>query len=204
VKFKNGSGKAAYYVLSQGGFDAQVPDKPVEKGLELSRAYLSSAGSDVSRVKLGDKVQVQLRFRPKAGKEMPNVAVVDLLPGGFELLLDSVPEPAQTAPAYEGEPDEGEGTGGEYEGDEGASLFFFLPKAYADSESSVSSFRPEWVDKREDRVVFLGAWPAQASEFSYAIRATSRGKFRVPPPFAQSMYRQDVWVRGVGDFIVVE
>ena len=51
--------------------------------------YLSDDGDPVTTALIGDELTVRLRIR-STGRPRSNVAVVDMLPGGFEVLTDSV------------------------------------------------------------------------------------------------------------------
>jgi uncharacterized repeat protein (TIGR01451 family) len=82
-------GKNVYYVLSQTGFDAAAPQEALSEGLEIHRDYLDADGDAVAQATIGDELTVRLRIR-STGRPRSNVAVVDLLPGGFEVATDSV------------------------------------------------------------------------------------------------------------------
>jgi uncharacterized protein YfaS (alpha-2-macroglobulin family) len=83
------AGDDIYYVVSQTGFDRAVPADAIANGLELHRDYLDDAGKAVTEAQIGDELTVRLRIR-STGAVRSNVAVVDLLPGGFEVLSESV------------------------------------------------------------------------------------------------------------------
>ena len=78
-----------FYVLSQTGFDRRPPDDALSEGLELHREYLDDNGNPVTELAIGQELTVRLRIR-STGRPRSNVAVVDLLPGGFEILTESV------------------------------------------------------------------------------------------------------------------
>jgi len=84
----DGSAKT-FYVLSQTGFDRQPPDDALSEGIELHRDYLDDDGKPVTELAIGQELTVRLRIR-STGRPRSNVAVVDLLPGGFEILTESV------------------------------------------------------------------------------------------------------------------
>ena len=86
--------------------------------------------------------------------------MIDLLPGGFEILRDS----ARSA----------QGAGG-----------------------------CDYVDLREDRALFYATIPSTAQTITYQIKATNRGEFVVPPPYAESMYERGVNARGLASKITV-
>ncbi len=83
------AGQDIYYVLSQTGFDVTAPQNSLAEGLEIHRVYLDNEGNSVSSATIGDELTVRLRIR-STGRPRSNVAVVDLLPGGFEVSADSV------------------------------------------------------------------------------------------------------------------
>ena len=78
-----------YFTVSQSGFDLEVPTTPLAQGIEIDRVYLDSQGERVDRVGVGDELNVRLRVRSQNGR-VNNVALTDLLPGGFEIVTDSV------------------------------------------------------------------------------------------------------------------
>jgi uncharacterized protein YfaS (alpha-2-macroglobulin family) len=60
-----------------------------------------------------------------------------------------------------------------------------------------STWHPEYADVREDRVVLYGTVGPEAQEFVYRVKATNRGAFTLPPPYAESMYQRTVKARGL-------
>ncbi|MDR1373670.1 MAG: hypothetical protein LBJ24_01725, partial [Treponema sp.] len=60
---------------------------------------------------------------------------------------------------------------------------------------SDSSWRPDYVDVREDRIVIYGTLSNQVQSFSYRTRAINSGAFTVPPLFAEAMYDKSVWAQ---------
>jgi len=86
VGYASDAAVVAFYLLSQSGFDRTIPDKAFSQGLEVLREYTAKDGKPVSDVTLGDEIQVHLRFRALGPRPISNVALVDLLPGGFEVV----------------------------------------------------------------------------------------------------------------------
>lgn len=83
------SAQPIYWQLSQAGYDNALPSKTVRQGLEVTRQYLDKDGKEVSSAKRGDELTVRLRARSLEGW-VNEVAIVDLLPAGFEVQRDSV------------------------------------------------------------------------------------------------------------------
>ena len=76
--------------LAGAGFDRRAPEKPLTAGLEVFRELLDKNDKPVTRTKLGEPVHVRLRVRSVKDEAFTNVAVVDLLPGGFEVVGSSL------------------------------------------------------------------------------------------------------------------
>ena len=67
-----------------------MPEKAITRGLEVYRELLDEKGNAVTQVTLGQPVTVKLTARSLTNDGITNVALIDLLPGGFEILRDSV------------------------------------------------------------------------------------------------------------------
>jgi len=163
------AGVTAWYALAQNGFDLEPGPAVQDKGLEVVREYLDADGKPVSEVALGAEVTVRLRVRALGADARGNIAIVDLLPGGFETVMQ--------LPAS-----------GDEDGDaQPPAATLALPG---------SSFVPEHVEPREDRVVLYGSVGRDAREFRYRIRATNAGRYTVPPIHAESMYERAIRAEG--------
>ncbi len=78
-----------FYQFSQAGFLQQLPSQEIKEGIEISRQYLDADNKAVTTVKVGDEVFVHINLRTLKNEIFSNIAVVDLLPGGFELMPQS-------------------------------------------------------------------------------------------------------------------
>ena len=83
------SESGVYFSASQSGFNVELPTTRLAKGIEIDRVYLDAEGDPVNRVQVGDELTVRLRVRSQNGW-IHNVAVTDLLAGGFEIITESV------------------------------------------------------------------------------------------------------------------
>ena len=175
------SGTTAWYALTQNGFDRKAPSAVQDQGIELVREYLDAAGKPVTSVAIGTEVTVRLRVRALGNRAYSDVAIVDLLPGGFETVMQT-PAP----PANAGDADCEDCDGGE---SQPVAATLALPG---------SSFVPEHVEPREDRVLLYGNVGSGMQEFKYRIRAGNAGKFVVPPVYAEAMYERGVYAQGAG------
>jgi uncharacterized protein YfaS (alpha-2-macroglobulin family) len=68
----------------------------------------------------------------------------------------------------------------------------------ASGPTDATTWRPDFVDVREDRVVFYGTVGTNAQTFSYRLKPTNRGTFTVPPLYAEGMYDRSVQARSLG------
>ncbi|MEY2519810.1 MAG: alpha-2-macroglobulin, partial [Verrucomicrobiota bacterium] len=80
----------AFYQVIEAGFDRQLSNKTISDGLEIYRELLDKNGKPVTNTQLGDMVTVRLRVRSLRKESITNVAVIDLLPGGFEIVGTSL------------------------------------------------------------------------------------------------------------------
>ncbi len=89
MEVRGSDGNDLFYVVTQTGFDLEPPGEALANGLEVYREYLNADGDVVTTAEIGDELDVRLRIR-STDVRRSNVAVVDLLPGGFEVLSDTV------------------------------------------------------------------------------------------------------------------
>lgn len=193
----------AWYLVNQSGFDRALPKEVQDKGLEVVREYLDDAGKPVATIKQGQEVTVRVRVRALGVPMRDSIAIVDLLPGGFEPVMQYV---AASAGADESEASTEEGCEedcGESEGDgesEEGQPSRDGPDPNAAPQQTLalpgSTFAPLHVEQREDRIVLYGSVGGEASEFRYKVRANNSGKFVVPPVYAESMYERSVYAQG--------
>jgi uncharacterized repeat protein (TIGR01451 family) len=140
----SGRGQPVFCQLVEAGFDRTPPVRPRADGIEVLREIPATA-------KVGDPITVTLKVRGTTEREISNAAVVDLLPGGFEVVSSSLDDTSEW----------------------------------------------DFVEVREDRVVFFGTLGPDVREIRYQIKATNRGEFMVPPPMAESMYNRGINGHGV-------
>jgi uncharacterized protein YfaS (alpha-2-macroglobulin family) len=86
----NGTNSFTYYSLTQAGFDLKPSLESDVSGIEVYREYVNENGESVRNVKIGDEITVRLKARVTKRDWAFNVAMIDLLPGGFEVVLDSI------------------------------------------------------------------------------------------------------------------
>ena len=97
----------------QEGYALDLPNEPVRRGLEIERRYLHADGTPGTEFRTGERVTVEVRIHGQSGLggalQVPggvrenDIAVTDLLPGGFEPA-----DPPGTGPAGAGAFERGE------------------------------------------------------------------------------------------------
>jgi len=181
VQFAKDGPMLAYFVVNESGFDRNPPAARIAQGIEIIREFLDLRGNPLDRPKVGEEFLVRLRLRATQRDRLYQIAVVDLLPGGVEPVLELQP-PADTSNAGV-DPAFGARRAG----------FSRLPVGLPDK----SNWTPHHVDVRDDRVVLYGDATKDAATFVYRVRATNAGVFQAPPAFAEGMYNRTVTGLGV-------
>ena len=186
-----------------GGFNKDESMKQAYQGIEISRTFEDASGKAVTSVGIGEELTVKILTRVSRD-DMSSLVITDLLPAGFEVVMDSVRKTSDSyspgdeggeAPTDNGEGYEGEG---ESEGGEGTSYWpiqLILKKAYAQTATITPMFT-SLVDVREDRVNIYASVGKDMVEYTYKIKAVSKGRFKVPGIFARGLYRTDLTGQG--------
>ncbi len=206
-----------FYSLVERGFDQQSASLPeVKQGLEIQREYLDLTGKPLEQIKVGEEFLVRLRLRTVDKSYLNQVAVVDLLPGGVEPVINRVvlptpvqaseensePEASENEEATEGEGgEEGAENEGEGEGEaeapagnnEPAPTVPFIPGF--SGEPGQSTWQAEFADLRDDRVVIYGYLTKDMVTFTYRVRATNAGLYQTPAAYAEAMYQPNLFAR---------
>ena len=149
-----------FYLNVQSGYDRPLPETPLREGMEIHREFVDAAGNVLATFTQGQEVTVRLRVRSLGDRWIGNVAITDLLPGGFEVIRDSV-------------------------------------------SRQVGGWRADYVDVREDRVVFYGSVDSSVRELSYRAKVTAAGTFTRPPAMAASMYDPTLKARTTAGTVTV-
>ena len=108
LKLGNDSALTTWYAVTQTGFDRVPPATELKAGLEVLREYVGADGKPLATVKIGDEITVRLSLRGMAlpggvaSSQVGNVALTDLLPGGFEPVQSRTAEGAASTVAGPG------------------------------------------------------------------------------------------------------
>jgi alpha-2-macroglobulin len=214
LKFTSGTDFNAFYLVSQSGFDRMAPKEPVSMGFEILREYTDHAGHAVAQIKMGDEVDVHLKFRALNDRARTEVALVDLLPGGFDLAIPPAPaadrlyraSPKTLAAAEvdsEETVDPGEAGDSEPQAVSDSAQYGWPGRAACPFCSAASSAELHYVDPREDRVVFYATLTRDVREVVFRIKATNAGLYTVPPAYGEAMYDRGVLARSAAGRVEV-
>jgi alpha-2-macroglobulin len=205
----------SYWSLSQSGFDLEPAKKAVSEKVEIVREFLGADGKPAVKAGLGEEISVRIRARA-LGEYAPNLAIVDLLPAGFEVVVQPAGGATATSEArpgrQESEPSEGNESGeGEGEGqgnesepsDEGSEAGGGVGAGGLTIALPGSTLALDYLDVREDRVVLYGSVGKEMATFVYKIKATNAGTVVTPAVHAEGMYDRSVRARGEPGSITV-
>ncbi len=195
-----GSGQA-YAVYSVRGVPLTSP-KPAQSNMTLKRVWKSSDGTVLNldepvRIKKGERILIEITAQAKYST--PSVAITDMLPGGLE-----IENPRLKTPAAEGEGDDSSSQSGasreqnvsDDENDE-----------HDDGGETLLHKEPQGInlDVREDRLLlFLSGLDGNTQNYTYSVRAVTRGTFILPPLAAEGMYNPDVSAITASGMLIVE
>ncbi|KTD68242.1 hypothetical protein Lste_1400 [Legionella steelei] len=90
IRFNNPEKKTFFYQLMQSGFNQEIPSTPLKQGLEIFREFRDAKGNVINTTTLGSEIEVHIQIRAVGHDYLSNIAIEDLLPGGFEVVTDSV------------------------------------------------------------------------------------------------------------------
>ena len=176
VQFRKDGPLPAFYAVNESGFDRSAPAAAQSQGIEIIREYLDMNGNPLAQPRVGGEFLVRIRLRSTDREIVPQVAVVDLLPGGVEAVLELQP-PADSSVGVDPAATPGS-----------RARFSALPIGLPDK----STWTPYHVDVRDDRLVLYGDVGRDARAFVYRVRATNAGVFQTPPAFAEGMYDRKI------------
>ncbi|MDP3088790.1 MAG: alpha-2-macroglobulin [Methylotenera sp.] len=188
LKLQGPSNLPLFYAVTESGFDVKPPTTALKQGMEIIREYTDDKGVVLKSITMGDEITVHIKIRSIDGN-VDDVAIIDLLPGGFEPVLQAEVSETDTSTAQEGEYSEGNA---------------LEASGWSSLLGIGGGWQPSYADIREDRIMFYGAVTNNITEFTYKIKATNSGQFVVPPAYAESMYNRLLQARSLPASLVVE
>ena len=89
IRITGDGDKKLFYQVTVAGFDKdENKDVEIKKGVEILREFQSVEGKPINAVVLGEEVNAVLKLRSVNDTRHYNLAVVDLLPAGFEVVME--------------------------------------------------------------------------------------------------------------------
>ncbi len=77
-----------FYQLSEAGYENAPVSSEIKKNVEVYREYRNDKGDVISETTLDSKVYVHIILRSIGGEAYSDIAITDLVPGGFEIDLN--------------------------------------------------------------------------------------------------------------------
>jgi alpha-2-macroglobulin len=159
--------------------------------MEVLREYTDNQGAAIKQVKMGQEIDVHLKYRGLDKRFFGSIALVDLLPGGFELV---VPQQAAATPYNSGTEEQSDDEPRDQPASVGWQCLFCIGGSHA---------YLQYADMREDRVVFYASISQDVQEIVYRIKATNTGVFTTPPAYGEAMYDRSKLARSTSGKIEV-
>lgn len=163
------------------GFDAVLPASPEFRGMEVAREIRDKDGNTVMdgtgrflRTVKQGEELIMILHVRAYDRSVENVAVSDLLAGGLEMIV------------AEG----GDALDAGLRSIPGGTRAFPLD--------------PDYVERREDRMLLFTPAATRDGVFAYRVRAVSRGEFVLPPLRAEAMYDPRLSATSAAGRMVVE
>ena len=85
------SSLGAWYQTVETGFESVLPSKPESRSLDVTRQWLSEAEEETDFAKVGDTLLARVTVRNTGKLPQPNLALSELLPGGFDFAPSHAP-----------------------------------------------------------------------------------------------------------------
>ena len=187
VQFGRSGQAPAYFVLAESGFDRNPPTAEVKQGVEISREFVDDKGNVLTRVTVGQEFFVRIRVRAMDRDRQPQIAIVDVLPGGVEPVLELQPTADSSTPGEDPalrEEREASRRAGRQGSPPQMGRFGALPLGVAGK----SDWAPHHLDVREDRIILYG----DALSDSGDLRVSRSRQQRRDVPGASAVRRGDV------------
>jgi alpha-2-macroglobulin len=191
LRLTNAGDFPLYYSWAEQGFERNVPEAANNQGMEVFHEVVNAKGDVITEAALGDEVFVRVRLRSLKQNRVASVALIDVLPGGLEPVLQPASDSVEGANNGTGAASNN-GTSGAV-----ASIPADAP-LWRRRLGNVGSWGVTYADVREDRVVFYGDISTELQEVTYKVRATNVGEFVVPAAYGEAMYDRRIFARSAG------
>ncbi len=181
LRFINQSTLPAWHIASQGGYDRTQPATAIKNGIEVVRDYTDAQGKPIDTVTVGDEIDVHVRIRATGADGIGNVSVVDLLPGGFEPVIEPPPAATdqQSADSSDSSNSDASSNGNDA-ADADNDNKPATPAWRSPIGLSQSTWQLDYADIREDRVVIYGTATPRCTRVCVSHQGDQRRQIRHP------------------------
>ncbi|MCX7830274.1 MAG: hypothetical protein N2445_04365, partial [Acidobacteria bacterium] len=186
IEFESSDNSKINYFVKLKWYPKNILKEKEERGFKIERKYYDLVTREEKKTfKAGDLIEVQLEINPI--QDQANVAVVDILPAGFEVLDSAF---ATTAKNLNKISERNDQYGDEDDPDEYWRYYYG---------------RFDHIEKHDDKVLLFSAYLyKEPIKFSYIVRATTEGEFRLQGAEVFCMYNEEVRGTSSGSVIKVE
>jgi alpha-2-macroglobulin len=177
---QQGTGKL-YYSISLRYFLPAEQIKPLDRGIIVLRQYSleKAPGKSITAAAVNDTILVKLTVI--APHDLYHLVLEDPLPAGAEAIDTSLRTTSTAVPGPEFQSQAEQGKSG------------------TQSLPPWASYWPSHTEMRDERVALFAPYlPAGTYEYTYALRCTTPGEYKVMPAVAYEMYFADVFGRSAG------
>ena len=175
IRRNNDSGQLYYTTYLAYNLDA-LAVAPLERGLVVDRRFSLDAET-VSRAAVGDLISVTVTL--VAPTDLYHVMVETPIPAGVEPVD---PNLAAVSPDF----------------------LYGPPELTPVNPAAGGVWTPSFIDSRDDKVTLFATYlPAGAYEYTFLVRASLPGEFRVLPVHGEMMYFPEVWGRSGGALFTI-
>ncbi len=212
LRVSNDGTLPVFGVLAELGFPRHPPKAAESHGIEVLHEFVDEAGHTVSKAVLGQQLTVRLSLRAIDRAAINSVALVDLLPGGFEIVQPPTVTPEQTmdqatpdaAPADQDQSDQS-AQGDADQADAGTDADAAGKQHHCDCDwVKIEKGQLDFAEPREDRAVFYADASRDVQVYTYRIKAVTAGTFVVPPAYGEAMYDRTVYAYSLGGSMEVD
>ena len=177
LRLTNAGDFPLYYSWAEQGYERALPGAATNQGMEVFHEIINAKGDTVNEVALGEEVFVRIRVRSLSQQSVANVALVDVLPGGLEPVLQAASDAAEASAGGGSAPN---------------------APLWQRRLGNRGNWGVSYADVREDRVIFYGDISPTLQEITYKVRATNIGEFIVPAAYGEAMYDRRIFARSAG------
>lgn len=191
IKINPEKNNSIFYQFIESGFEnKKLP--LTNEGFEVFSRLLDDKNKEITTAEIGQTYNMEISLRA-LDNEKYNLAVVQLLPAGFEYILKRNPNSENSVQSTqesevsleEGDYDEGTDQS-ESAGTPDSSVFNDR------LEGQESNLSIDYMDLREDRIIlYLSSLSTSLSNFKFNVKAVYKGSFIFPGPYGEGMYNPE-------------